>query len=175
MIYVLCEESKSGYKYWTEWCKNFINNPYNCATTKGVSNMYKEIKNLSLTSNDIVILFIDYTQTQLFSDIFVDIMLFIGMIGATTFFTEYYCFESWLLTFEDLVSWSQCKNANNIKLRDNVYAAIRGGKEIRIEEIPFLVSSTETNIEFYCSQLLNANRKPWTVFSEKGKAWDMLV
>jgi hypothetical protein len=178
MIYIICEDSKAGFKFWKEWCGFYLTSSFKCETSGGMPNMYNMVSELPLTINDTLILAVDYTKTQIFYTHFLNLTSYIEKLGITFYYTEYYCFESWMLTFSDLVSWAQSKNKTIINIRNNVNNAIRSSQKIAVEEIPGLVTATETNVEFFCSQLLMAltseSRGRFLIIKKKfGKCWYM--
>jgi hypothetical protein len=105
-----------------------------------------------ITSNDIVVLAVDNNGSDTASDQMFLVANDCAIIGCQLYMTTYYCFESWILTFADLLTWSQCFKIDYHELLNYALKGIRGEIElvaIEIPNAPKTSSRGRTNEHFY--------------------------
>lgn len=105
MIYCVCEDEGSCFKFWKMVFNCFLDDDLKklliFKTSKGKNNLTTTIMNLSLTSNDTLIVLYDNIGDQALLDCFLELEHKQSRIGFCLLQSDYFCFEKLFLTYSE--------------------------------------------------------------------------
>jgi hypothetical protein len=121
MIYLVTEDSGSGYEFWKQLSRIAVEN-VTTVTCSGYNGALNIVKRLGIKPGDVVIMALDKINSDdTVFECYDKVRIFCEMMGAKKVaFIDIYCFEEILLSFRYLLDWCDYENSN------------REGKEIDV-------------------------------------------
>lgn len=99
MNYIITEDKKSGYQFWSAVARTVINRQWVTISSAGKNNIYNTIRELNLSQNDRILVALD--RVEGIEDI-IDILLkFCNAIGVSIQFTSYYYIEEMFISYRN--------------------------------------------------------------------------
>lgn len=105
MVYVVCEDSKSGYQFWSSVAEEFCGKDVEITTSYGCKGLISKVSELGIKRGDCLILCYDYATNVELKRALNIIEEMQKDIGFKTIKTNYTCFEQMFLTFDRLVEF----------------------------------------------------------------------
>lgn len=129
MIYLVCEDSGSGYQFWTTALKIFTDydvrdiddnstevnsNAIFATTSRGNMGLFKTVKSLNLTAQDVLILIYDNIPTDTMYAQIDSITLLKKTIGFAICTSSYYCIEQVFLSYTYLLDFLELNKSSRV-------------------------------------------------------------
>jgi len=130
IVYLLCEDSSSGFEFWKEFIHTFFDNDSNIQVVSayGKNNILSKFKSLDVQKNDILFLLFDNIGTTEIAGILNIIRPALERKGCHGYFSAYYCFEEIFLSYTNLEMLCDCQEPVIIRYLNQIRECLKEGK-----------------------------------------------
>ena len=181
MLYIVTEDSKSGFQFWEAIKKIILDDSVNASIISacGIDGIISTVNSLNLKSTDTLLMCLDNKGTYQVKVVIKSVKQKAKNLGVRLIITDYYCMEEIFLSFSKLEDWVTCHKTDNITIHEYIRNCVMQGVnyfDYPTEEIiEFVRQNNLTNREHLASSLLGqytSLNKGWHICkSDMGECW----